>query len=188
MPTSRLEFLRYPLLLSALRSDKVLIATSFLFICLTVTSRALLLFNHRCGLKLTIGRAAGPGLPTNILTVYWCYDHSIFFLIILKFYQSLWCSWYHNNLRVVTIQLLSNRSLKISELSYKVLRMKTFSLKRKLYSHTFMRAIHARCQRIFHTRAFMCAIGIDTRALNFSQHISLNIFKMLWTLTSMVIV
>ena len=34
-----------------------------------------------------------------------------------------------------------------------------------------MRAIHARYRRIFYPGAFMCAIVIDTRALNLYQHI-----------------
>ena len=46
MQTSILDFLRYPLLLLTLRLNKVLIATSLLFIYLTVTSQALLSFNR----------------------------------------------------------------------------------------------------------------------------------------------
>ena len=163
-----MDFLRDPLLLLTLRSDKVLIATLSLFVWSTVMSRSLLLFNQ-CRLRLTIGRAAVPGLLLDILTVYWCYNKSLFFLIILKFRQSIWCSWYHKNLRVVAIHLLPNRLVKRSELLSKVLRRKTFSLTQTFYPRIYMHAIHARYQRIFYPREFMRAIKIDTRALNFSQ-------------------
>ena len=53
MPTSRSDFLRYPLLLPMLWSDEVLIATSSLFVRSTVTSPDILLFN-RFGMNLTM--------------------------------------------------------------------------------------------------------------------------------------
>ena len=68
-PTSRSNFLRDPLLIPTLWLDEVLIATSFLFVRSTVTSRSLISFNC-CGLKLTIHCAVGPGLLPDILTVY----------------------------------------------------------------------------------------------------------------------
>ena len=68
MPRSQSDFLRDHLLLSTLLSDKVFIANLLLFIRSTVTSQALLLFNH-CGMKLKIGRAAGPGILPDMLTV-----------------------------------------------------------------------------------------------------------------------
>ena len=84
MLMSLLGFLRNPLLLPTLRSDEVLIMSSLLFFCLTVTCRSLLLFNHYrlFGLKLTFGCAAGPGILPMILTVYFCYDNYLFFLIM----------------------------------------------------------------------------------------------------------
>ena len=65
--------------------------------------------------------------------------------------------------------MLSNKLLKRSELSSKVLRSKVFSLTRTFYPRIYLRAIHARYWRILYSRAFMCAIGIDQRALYFSQ-------------------